>query len=102
MPQWVIVAIKEYLFVKEILSSTVMGTVRSLFDSPQVQLKKFSFLTSRPPWLENQQSWVIKIGAEFIMQVSLLLSQRRVHDGQNEARLTGIAIKEAQKKSCWT
>ena len=81
--EWLILAIKEYLFVKETSSSIVMGTVRSLFDSLWVQLKKFSFLTSWPPWLENQQSWIIKIGAEFIIQVSLVLSQRRLHDGQN-------------------
>ena len=33
--------------------------------------------------MENRQSWIIKIGAEFIIQVSLVLSQRRLHDGQN-------------------
>ena len=46
-----------------------------------VQLKKFSFLTSSPPWLENRQSCIIKIIAEFIMQVSLVFSQRRLHEG---------------------
>ena len=30
--EWVIVVIKEYLFVKETTSSTVMVTVRCLFD----------------------------------------------------------------------
>ena len=83
MPDWLIVAIKEYLFVKETSSSIVMGTGRSLFDSLCIQLNKFSFLTSWPPWLENRQSWIIKIGAEFIMQVSLMLSERRLHEGQN-------------------
>ena len=82
MPEWLIVAIKEYLFVKETLSSLVMGTVCSLFDSLWVKLKKFSFLTSWPPWLENQQRWIIKIGAEVIIEVSLVLSQRRLHDGR--------------------
>ena len=57
MPEWLIVAIKEYLFVKVSSSSTVMETLRSLFDSLWVQLKKVSFLTSWPPWLENRQSW---------------------------------------------
>ena len=60
-----------------------MGNVRSLFDSLCMQLKKFSFLTSWPPWLENRHSWIIKIGAEFIMQVSLVLSEKRLHEGQN-------------------
>ena len=83
MPEWLIVATKEHLFVKETSSSIVMGTVRSLFDSLWVQLHKFSFLTSRSPWLENRQSWIIKIGVEFIIQVSLVLSQRGLHDGQN-------------------
>ena len=88
VPELLIVAIKEYFFLKETLSSIDMGTVRSLFDSLWVQLKKFSFLTSWPPWLENRQSWIIdkidKIGAELIIQVSLKLSQRRLHDGQND------------------
>ena len=83
MPEWLIVAIKEYLFVKETSSSTVMGTTRCLFESVWVQLKKFASLISWPPWLENQQSWIIKIGAEFIIQVSLVLPQRRLHDGHN-------------------
>ena len=68
--------VKEYLFVKETLSSIVMGTVRFLFDLLRVQLKKFSLLI-----VENHQIWIIKIGAEFIIQVSLVLSQRRLHDG---------------------
>ena len=46
MPEWLVVGIKEYLFAKETSSSIVMGTVRSLFDSLGVQLKKFSSLTS--------------------------------------------------------
>ena len=77
------VAIKKYLFVKETSSSTVKGTTRCLFDSLWVQLKKFASLISWPPWLENRQSWIIKIGAEFIIQVSLVLSERALHEGQN-------------------
>ena len=83
MPEWLIVVIKEYLFVNETSSSTVMGTNRCLFDSLWVQLKKFASLISWPPWLENRQSWIIKIGAEFIIQVSLVLSERALHEGQN-------------------
>ena len=60
MPEWLIVAIKEYLFVKETLSSTVMGTTTCLFDLLWVQLKKFVSSTSGPPWLEDQQSSIIK------------------------------------------
>ena len=74
---------KEYLFLKEILCSIIMATVRSWFDSLWVQLKKFSFLTSWPPCLENRQSWIIKIRADFIRQVSLVLSERTLHEGQN-------------------
>ena len=83
MPEWLIVAIKEYLFVKETSSSTVMGTTRCLFDSFWVQLKKFASLISWPPWLENRQSWIIKLGAKFIIQVSLVLSERTQHERQN-------------------
>lgn len=46
MPEWLVVAIKEYLFVMETLSSTVMGMVRCLLDSLWVQPKKFASLIS--------------------------------------------------------
>ena len=81
--EWLIVAIKEYLFVNETSSSTVMETNRCLFDSLWVQLKKFASLISWPPWLENQQSWIIEIGAEFIIQISPVLSEKALHEGQN-------------------
>ena len=60
-----------------------MGTTGCLFDSLWVHLKKFASLISWPPWLENWQSWIIKIGADFIIQVSLVLSERGRHEGQN-------------------
>ena len=66
MPEWLIVAIKESLIVRETSSSTVMGTNRWLFHSLWVQLKKFASLISWPPWLGNLQSWIVKIGAAFI------------------------------------
>ena len=59
-----------------------MGTTRCLFDLLWVQLKKFASLVSWQPWLENRQSWIIKIGVEFIIQVSLVLSERTLHEGQ--------------------
>ena len=71
------------MFVKETSSSIIIETIRALFDSLWIQLEKFSFLTGWPPWLENPQSWIIKIGAEFIIQISLVLSERRLHEGQN-------------------
>ena len=71
------------MFVSETLFSTVMETIRCLFDSLWVQLKKFACLISWLPWLENRQNWIIKIGAEFIIQVSLVLSERVLHEGQN-------------------
>ena len=74
---------KEYLFLKETLCSTIMATVRSWFDSLWVQLKKFSFLTGWPHCLENRQSWIIKIRGDFVRQVSLVLSERTLHEGQN-------------------
>ena len=83
MPEWLIVAIRKYLFIKDTSSSTVMGTTRFLFDSLWVQMKKFASLISWPPWLENQQSWIIKMEAEFIIQVSLELSERALHQGEN-------------------
>ena len=59
------------------------GNRKNFIWSPPLQLKKFSSVTSWPARLENQQSWIIKIGAEFIMQVSLVLPQRTLHDGKN-------------------
>ena len=82
MLEWFLVAITQYLFVKETSSSTVVGTARSLFHSLWVQLKKFSSLISWRPWLENRQSWIIKIRAEFLIKVSLVLSERPLHEGQ--------------------
>ena len=83
MPEWSILAIEEYLFVKKTSSFVVIGTARSLFDSLWVQLNRFSFFTSWPHQLENQKSYIIKIGAELIIQVSLVLSERRLHEGLN-------------------
>ena len=48
-----------------------------------MQLTKVSSLTSRPPQFEKRQSWIAKIGAEFIARVSLVLSDRVLHEGQN-------------------
>ena len=83
LPEWLIVATKGYMFVKEISSSTAMGTTRCLPNSLWVQLRKFASLISWPLWLENWQSWTIKIRAEFIIQVSLVLSEGALHEGQN-------------------
>ena len=76
-------AIKEYLFAKETSSSTDIGTVKYLPDSLWVQLKKFPSLISWPLWSENWQKWIIKIGAEFITQISLVFSERTLQEGQN-------------------
>ena len=53
---WMVNSGNQRILVKETSSYVVMGTVRSLLDSLWVQLKKLSFLTSWPPWLEKQQS----------------------------------------------
>ena len=82
MPEWLIVVVKEYLFVKQTSSWTVMGTASCLFGSLWVQLKKFASLSSWPLWLENRQNSITKIGAEFMIQVSLVLSERTLHEGQ--------------------
>ena len=74
--EWLIVAIKEYLFMNETSSSIVMGTVKYWPTWLWVQLTKVSPLTSWPPWFEKRQNWIAKIGAEFITHVSLVLSER--------------------------
>ena len=44
--------------------------------------------------MENQQSRSIKIGAEFVIEVSLVLLERALHEGQNhllcDAKISGF------------
>ena len=69
--------------MNEISSSIVMGIVRYSPGWLCVQLTKVSSLTSWPLWFEKRQTWITKIGAEFIAHVSLVLSERILHEGQN-------------------
>ena len=60
-----------------------METVRYWPNWLWVQLTKASSLTSWQPRFEKRQNWILKIGPEFITHISLLLSERALHEGQN-------------------
>ena len=77
-----VVAMKDYLFINETSSSIVIVTERYWPNWLWVQLE-FHFLTSLPPWFEKRQSWIAKIEAEFITHVSLVPSERVLHEYQN-------------------
>ena len=65
--------------------SIVARTVRYWLGWLCVQLTKVSSVTSWPPWFEKRQSWIAKIGAGFTTHVSLVLSERVLHEGQNHS-----------------
>ena len=85
MLEWLIVAIKEYLFVKDTLSSTVMGTIRCLFDSLWVQLKKFTAsntpFNSRTYSISTISCWVLKPKKTPLMLHSLFFKTHKKLEG---------------------
>ena len=64
---------------KDISFSTVMGIFNS--ESGE-QLNSWSFLSLECE-MENRLSWITKIDPELMMEVSLVLSFRQLHGGQN-------------------
>ena len=69
--------------MNETSSSIVTGIARYWLYWLWVQLTKVSSLTTWLPRFEKRQSWIAKIGAEFITHVSLVLLERVLHEGQN-------------------
>ena len=67
---------------KDTSSSTVMGTIKSKSKSWEQLNTCWSFISLE--WeVENLLSWITKIEPELMMDVSLVLSVRQLHDGQN-------------------
>ena len=65
---------------KDTSSSTVMGTFKS--NSGEQLNTCWSFISPEYE-VENLLSWITKIEPELMMEVSLVLSVRQLHDGQN-------------------
>ena len=65
---------------KDTSSSTVMGTFKSKLGE---QLNTCWLLISLECEVENRLNWITKIEPELMMEVSLVLSVRQLHDGQN-------------------
>ena len=65
---------------KDTSSSTVIGNFNSKLGE---QLNTCWSFTSLECEVENQLSWITKIKPELMMEVSLVLSVRQLHDVQN-------------------
>ena len=65
---------------KDTSSSTVMGTFNSRSGE---QLNTYWSFISFECEVENRQIWITKIEPELMMEVSLVLSVRQLHNGQN-------------------
>ena len=80
VPELLIDAIREYMVEKDTSSSTVMGIFNSRSGE---QLNTCWSFISLECEVENRLSWIIKIEPELMMEVSLVLSVRELHDRQN-------------------
>ena len=67
---------------KDTSSSTVIGTFKSKSGE---QLNTCWSFISLECEVENRLSWITKIEPELMMEVSLVLSVRQLHDGQNHS-----------------
>ena len=65
---------------KDTSSSTVMGTFNSRSGE---QLNTYWSFISLECEVENRLIWITKIEPELMMEVSLVLSVRQLHNGQN-------------------
>ena len=80
VPEWLNDVIREYLLEKYTSSFTVMGTFNS--DSWK-QLNSCWYFLSLECEMENWLSWITKIEPKLMMELSLVLSVRQLHNGQN-------------------
>ena len=83
---------------KDASSSTVMGTFES---NSEEQLNTCWPFISPEKEVKNLLSWITKIEPELMMDVSLVLSVRQLHDAQNhllsESKISGF--KNLEKKN---
>ena len=82
---------------KDTSSSTVMGTFKS--NSGEQLNTCWSFISPEYE-VENLLSWITKIEPELMMEVSLVLSVRQLHDGQNhllsDSKIPGLKYLEKE------
>ena len=83
---------------KDTSSSTVMGTFKS--NSGEQLNTCWSFISPEYE-VENLLSWITKIEPELMMDVSLVLSVRQLHDGQNhllsDSKISGFQNLEKEE-----
>ena len=83
---------------KDTSSSTVMGTFNS--NSGEQLNTCWSFISLECE-VENRLSWITKIEPEPMMEVSLVLSVRQLHDGQNhlfsDSKISGFKNLEREE-----
>ena len=83
---------------KDNSSSTVMGTFDS--DSEEQLNSCWSFLSLECK-MENQLRWITKIEPKLMMDVSLVLSVRQLHNGQNhlcfDSKISGFKNLEREE-----
>ena len=91
-------AIREYLVEKDTSSSTILGNFKSKSGE---QLNACWSHISPEYEAENRLSWITKIEPELMMKVSLVLSVRQLHDGQNhllsESQVSGFKHLEKEE-----
>ena len=87
---------------KDTLSSTVMGTFESKSGE---QLNTCWSFISLECEVENRLSWITKINPELMMDVSLVLSVRQLHDGQkhllSNSRMSRLKNLEKKGINMW-
>ena len=83
---------------KDTSSSTVMGNFKC--NSGEQLNTCWSFISPEYE-VENLLSWITKINPELMMEVSLVLSVRQLHDGQNhllsESKISGFKNLEKEE-----
>ena len=86
---------------KDTLSSTVTGTFQSKSGE---QLNTCWSFISLECEVENRRSWITKIEPELMMEVSLVLSVKQLHDGQkhllSNSKMSGLKNLEKEELIC--
>ena len=79
MPEWFIVAIKEYLFMNETSSSIVMGKQKNIEDFAQKEIKKFLLIFQELISIANDEESSLEEGGNSIdsaVSILLILAQQ--------------------------
>ena len=79
MPEWFIVAIKEYLFMNETSSSIVTGKQKNIEDFAQKEIKKFLLIFQELISIANDEESSLEEGGNSIdsaVSILLILAQQ--------------------------